>query len=109
MYPSLPLSGLPPEQTKLPQTPEQRMRSINWKRVLLVGGVATIGGGLLVLGISSTLRLPILSWRGLASFTVLLVLTFASSRFTVPVTNVDGVSQSHKSVADAFIFLAVMM
>src|SRR5439155_1385668 len=31
------------------------------------------------------------------------------SRFTVPVTNVDGISQTHKSVADAFIFLAVMM
>ena len=77
--------------------------------MLLVGGVAAIGGGLLVLAVSSTLRLPLLSWSGLGSFAILLVLTFASSRFTVPVTNVDGVSQSHKSVADAFIFLAVMM
>ena len=43
------------------------------------------------------------------AFGTLLVLTFVSSRFTVPVTNVDGVSQTQKSVADAFIFLAVMM
>jgi len=50
-----------------------------------------------------------MGWSGLASFAVLLILTVACSRFTVPVTNVDGVSESNKSVADAFIFLAVMM
>jgi len=50
-----------------------------------------------------------MGWSGLGSFAVLLILTVACSRFTVPVTNVDGVSESNKSVADAFIFLAVMM
>jgi hypothetical protein len=68
-----------------------------------------IGGAILILGLVSTVRLPILGWHGLASFVLLLVLTLLSGRFTVPVTSVDGTSQTHKSVADAFIFLAVMM
>jgi len=85
------------------------MQKLNWKSLFLVGGVAAIGAAILVLAIASTVRLPILGWHGLGSFIVLLVFTLLSSRFTVPVTNVDGTSQTHKSVADAFIFLAVMM
>ena len=85
------------------------MRKLNWKSLLLVSGVTAIGAAILILGLVSTVRLPILGWHGLGSFVVLLVLTLLSGRFTVPVTNVDGTSQTHKSVADAFIFLAVMM
>jgi diguanylate cyclase (GGDEF)-like protein/putative nucleotidyltransferase with HDIG domain len=85
------------------------MPKIPWKSRLLIAGVAAIGAGLLILAISATVRLPFLGWSGIVAFTVLLVLTLVSSRFTVPVTNVDGVSQTHKSVADTFIFLAVMM
>jgi len=85
------------------------MSRFNWKSLLLVGGVVIIGTALLLLGLSATLRLPLLSWSGLASFGILLILTVASSRFTVAVSNVDGVSESNKSVADTFIFLAVMM
>lgn len=85
------------------------MRKLNWKSSLLVGGVVAIGGAVLILGLVSTVRLPILGWHGLASFLLLVVLTLLSGRFTVPVTSVDGTSQTHKSVADAFIFLAVMM
>ena len=85
------------------------MRKLNWKSLLLVSGVTAIGAAMLILGLVSTVRLPILGWHGLGSFVVLLVLTLLSGRFTVPVTNVDGTSQTHKSVADAFIFLAVMM
>jgi diguanylate cyclase (GGDEF)-like protein/putative nucleotidyltransferase with HDIG domain len=81
----------------------------NWKSLLLVGCVAATGTAILILGIASTVRLPLMGWSGLGSFMILLVLTLLSSRFTVPVTNVDGTSQTHKSVADAFIFLAVMM
>ena len=40
---------------------------------------------------------------------LLLVITIVTSRFSVPVTHVDGGSQTQKSVADALIFLAVMM
>jgi diguanylate cyclase (GGDEF)-like protein/putative nucleotidyltransferase with HDIG domain len=85
------------------------MSRINWKSLLLIAGVAVIGTGLLLVGVLWTLRLPILGWSGLLAFAALLALTLVSSRFTVPVTNVDGKSQTHKSVADAFIFLAVMM
>src|SRR3982074_1047036 len=85
------------------------MRKLNCESSLLVGVVSSIGTAILILGIVSTVRLPILGWHGLGSFLVLLVLTLLSGRFTVPVTNVDGTSQTHKSVADAFIFLAVMM
>jgi diguanylate cyclase (GGDEF)-like protein/putative nucleotidyltransferase with HDIG domain len=85
------------------------MRKLNWKSLLLVGTVAAIGAAIFLFGIASTLRLPILGWHGLGSFVVLVVLTVLSSRFTVPVTNVDGTSQTLKSVADTFIFLAVMM
>ncbi len=85
------------------------MQKLNWKSLLLVGGVAAIGFALLILALASTVRLPVLGWHGLGSFMVLLVLTILSSRFTVPITSVDGSSQTHKSVADAFIFLAVMM
>lgn len=85
------------------------MPRLNWKSLLLVGGVGAIGSALLIFGVSSILKLRFMGWSGLAAFAVLLVLTLASSRFTVPVTNVDGASESNKSVADAFIFLAVMM
>lgn len=85
------------------------MSKINWKSFLLIASVAVVATGLLLLGILWTLRLPFLGWSGLLAFAGLLVLTLISSRFTVPVTNVDGISQTHKSVADAFIFLAVMM
>src|SRR5713226_2959187 len=85
------------------------MSKINWKSLLLITGVAGIGAGLFVFGVLWTVRLPIFGWSGLMAFAALLVLTLVSSRFTVPVTNVDRTSQTHKSVADAFIFLAVMM
>lgn len=85
------------------------MRKLNWKSLLLVASVAAIGAAIFLFGIVSTLRLPILGWHGLGSFVVLVVLTVLSSRFTVPVTNVDGTNQTLKSVADTFIFLAVMM
>ena len=85
------------------------MPRLNWKSLILVGGVSAIGFALLLVATTSALRLPLMGWSGLASFAVLLILTVACSRFTVPVTNVDGVSESNKSVADAFIFLAVMM
>jgi diguanylate cyclase (GGDEF)-like protein/putative nucleotidyltransferase with HDIG domain len=85
------------------------MSKLNWKSLSLVVIVGLVAVLILAAGIVSTLRLPILSWSGLAPFVVLFALTLASSRFTVPVTNVDGTSQSNKSVADAFIFLSVMM
>jgi diguanylate cyclase (GGDEF)-like protein/putative nucleotidyltransferase with HDIG domain len=85
------------------------IRGIGWKGLVLLSVAALVGGGLLISGALATARLPLAGWAGLLPFTVLVALTLGSSRFTIPVTSVDGVSQSHKSVADAFIFLAVMM
>src|SRR6266850_5287494 len=81
----------------------------NWKSLSLLVGVTSLGGVLLALGALATLSLPLSGWTGLGPFVALLILTVAASRFTVPVTNAMGVAQSQKSVADAFIFLAVMM
>jgi diguanylate cyclase (GGDEF)-like protein/putative nucleotidyltransferase with HDIG domain len=86
-----------------------KMPRSNWKSLLLVGGVAAIGSLLLLAALVWTVKLPLLGWSGLLPFVLLMVLTLFSSRFTVPVTNVDGTSQTHKSVADALIFLAVMI
>src|SRR5437763_12640222 len=85
------------------------MPKLNWKSLFLLVPVTIVGAVILVGGIFSTMRLPVFTWSGLAPFVVLIGITLISSRFTVRFTNVDGSSQSHKSVADAFIFLAVMM
>src|SRR5215210_2696317 len=81
----------------------------NWKTLALLGCVAALASVLLILSLISIVGLPLTGWTGLAPLAGLLVLTLAASRFTVSVTNGDGVSQSEKSVADAFIFLAAMM
>lgn len=85
------------------------MTKFNWKSLLLFAPVLGVGALIMVGGIVSTVRLPLLGWSGLIPLVVLIAVTLIASRFTVPVTNVDGSSQSNKSVADAFIFLAVMM
>ena len=81
----------------------------NWKTLALLGGVATLASLMLILSLISILDLPLTGWAGLPPLAGLLLLTLAASRFTVSVANADGLSQSEKSVADAFIFLAAMM
>ena len=76
---------------------------------MLLAVVAIAGASILLSGIVSTIHLPLLGWSGIAMLLVLIGLTAASSRFIVPVTNIDGASQTNKSVADAFIFLAVIV
>src|ERR1044071_8536943 len=81
----------------------------NWKTLALLGCVATLASALLILSFVSITGLPLTGWAGLPPLAGLLVLTLAASRFTVSVTSGDGVGQSEKSIADAFIFLAAMM
>ncbi len=81
----------------------------NLKRILTVAVITSTAGVTLLYGLYSMVKLPFLGWGGLGAFVLLLGLTLFTSRFTVPVANVDGGSHTHKSVADAFIFLAVMM
>ncbi|MGH9908892.1 MAG: HD-GYP domain-containing protein, partial [Pyrinomonadaceae bacterium] len=64
---------------------------------------------LLLSALISTLTLPLLGWTGLLSWMGLVLLTFAASRFTVSVTGSDGASQTRKSLADAFVLLAIML
>src|ERR1041384_1174589 len=78
----------------------------NWKSLALLCGVSTLAAALLCTTLSSLLTLPASGWFLTA---VLLCLTVTVGRFTVPVTSADGKSQSHKSIADAFIFLAAML
>jgi len=85
------------------------MPRLNWKSLLLLTAVAVAGSAILISGIVSTIRLPLLGWGGIAPLVALVALTVVSSRFIVPVTSVDGTNQTNKSVAEAFIFLAVIM
>jgi len=86
-----------------------RARTADWNRLILLTIIGVLGGVILAYGFFEIGKLPLWGWDGLLPFAVLVLLTVACSRFTVPVTNIDGVSQSYKSAAEAFIFLAVMM
>lgn len=81
----------------------------NWKSDVLLITISTIGAVLLLSALLSTLKLPFLTNAGLLSWLVLLALTLVASRFTVSITSTVGVSQSRKSVADALVFLAVIL
>ena len=78
----------------------------NWKCLALLCAVAASAASLLVLNLSGLLAVPANGWLMCA---VLLALTVAAGRFTVPVTDADGGEQGHKSIADAFIFLTAML
>src|SRR6266496_3464194 len=85
------------------------MRQTNWKSKTLLAGISSLAAVLLGSAIFATLSLPFFGSAGLASALVLVVLTLAASRVTVSMTSTDGVRCSPKSVADAFVFLAVML
>ena len=78
----------------------------NWKSRALLCFVVALAVSLLFTSLSDLWSLNL---TGLLWCAGLLGLTVAASRFSVPVTNADGISQSQKSVAHAFIFLAAMM
>jgi diguanylate cyclase (GGDEF)-like protein/putative nucleotidyltransferase with HDIG domain len=81
----------------------------NWKSDAILIAISMIGLLLLCSALVSTVRLPLMTSAGLLSWFVLLALTLVASRFTVSITTSVGVSQSRKSVADAFVFLAVIL
>ena len=72
----------------------------------VISGTSTV---LAFTALISTIQLPLFDQAGLLSWALLVALTFAVSRFTVSVTGTDGLSQSRKSVADTFVFLAIMV
>ena len=81
----------------------------NWKSYSLLISLSALGLLLLCAALVSTVRLPFLTSAGLIAWFVLLGLTLVASRFTVSITSTVGVNQSRKSVADAFVFLAVIL
>ncbi|HEY6118565.1 MAG TPA: HD domain-containing protein, partial [Pyrinomonadaceae bacterium] len=81
----------------------------NLKRTVVLFGLSAAASVLLVWAILSTFSMPLLTPAGLGSWLVLLLLTLGLGRLTVTVTSTDGVHQSRKSIADAFVFLAVML
>src|SRR6266850_8129153 len=85
------------------------MLNHNWKSTALLAAISVATVVLLVTAAIGMFYLPFFTGTGMISWLVLLLLTLAASRFTVSVTSTDGVRRSRKSIADAFVFLAVMI
>lgn len=81
----------------------------NWKSLAFLGAIALLAGTIFLYALGALTGFPVYGWNGLLPLAALLALCAAASRFTVSVINTDGVRQSAKSVADTFIFLAVMI
>jgi diguanylate cyclase (GGDEF)-like protein/putative nucleotidyltransferase with HDIG domain len=79
----------------------------SWKSATLLAGVAVISAVILLAALLFTLELPVVS--SIIPLLFLLVLTVAASGLTVAVTTTDGIGRTRKSIADAFVFLAVML
>ena len=65
--------------------------------------------GLLLSAVVSTVNLAFLTEHDISSWLILLLLTLAASRLTVLVTSADGTQRTRESIADAFVFVAVMI
>ena len=85
------------------------MLKTNWKSTAVLACISIATAVLLVSAAVGTLDMPWFGNAGIISWLVLLLLTLAASRFTVSVTSTDGVRRSRKSIADTFVFLAVMI
>lgn len=85
------------------------MQKKNWLSDAVFIGTSLASVVLLFTALLSTSLIPLRGENGLFSWFGLLLLIFAASRFTVSVTSTDGESESKKSVADTFVFLAVML
>lgn len=81
----------------------------NWKSTSLLWGVSLASSIVFLSALIATVDLPFGSTTGILPWFGLLLLTLAASRLTVSVTSTDGVRRNRKSVADAFVFLAVML
>ena len=85
------------------------MVKTNWKSTALLAPVLVLSGVMLLSAIINTLQLPLSGSVSLASWLLLVVFTVVASRFTVSVTNTVGVPSYRKSIADAFVFLAIIL
>ena len=85
------------------------MPETNWKSTALLAGISVPSAALLLSAAVNTVYLAFLTQYSIKSWLVLLVLTLAASRFTVLVTGSDGTQRTRESIADAFVFVAVMI
>jgi hypothetical protein len=85
------------------------MFKATWKSTALLTAVSLISLGLLLFAVVGTFSLPLFEVAGLISWFLLVVLTLPASHLTVQVTNTEGVGFHRKSIADGFVFLAVVL
>lgn len=85
------------------------MQRKSWLSDAVFIGTSVAGAALLIAALISTAAIFFWGENGLLTWFGLLLLIFAASRFTVSVITNDGQSESKKSLADTFVFLAVMM
>jgi diguanylate cyclase (GGDEF)-like protein/putative nucleotidyltransferase with HDIG domain len=85
------------------------MPKTNWKSTALLAGISVSGLALLVAAFVSTADLAFSSNQGIGPWLILLLLTVAASRLTVLVTSADGTQRTRESIADSFVFVAVML
>ena len=85
------------------------MPKTNWKSTALLAGISVPSGALLLAAVIGTIHLAFLSTQGIGSWLILVLLTIGASRLTVLVTNADGKHRSRESIADSFVFVAVML
>src|ERR1700754_1612207 len=85
------------------------MSKTTWKSSVLLACLTSVAVVLLIAGLLRAFSLPFLTSDGLMSLLILSLVTLAASRITVSVTSVDGLHCSRKSMADVFVFVAVML
>jgi len=72
-------------------------------------GISVVSAVLLLSAVVTTVDLALFTNVGIGSWLLLLLITIASSPFSVRVTSADGILRSRESIADSFVLLAVML
>lgn len=85
------------------------MPETNWKSTALLAGISVPSAVLLLSAAVNTVNLAFFSVHRINSWFILLLLTVSVSRLTVLVTSTDGKQRTRESIADAFVFVAVMI
>ena len=85
------------------------MPETNWKSTALLAGISAPSAVLLLSAVINTVNLAFFGTHGINAWLVLLVLTLAASRLTVLVTSTDGTQRTRESIADSFVFVALML
>src|SRR5687768_5683297 len=85
------------------------MPETNWKSTALLAGISVPSALLLLSATLNTINLAFFSVHRINSWLILLLLTVAVSRLTVLVISSDGTQRTRESIADAFVFVAVMI